>query len=126
MECNPEPKCFSEQICIKHRFKDKDAITLCYYLTNKLQEPHKKECHNLFIQIVSNFNLTPVKSENFLTDACNYLNKLIKIKDIFRRAFHLQKINISIPLPKMSNSNSITSALLGQTEAEYSFVSCLP
>lgn len=35
LECNPEPKCFPEQVCIKHRFKDKDAITLRYYLTNK-------------------------------------------------------------------------------------------
>lgn len=41
MECNPERKCFSEQVCIKPRLKDKDAITLYYYLTNKLQEPHK-------------------------------------------------------------------------------------
>lgn len=26
LECNPEPKCFSESVCIKHRFKDKDAL----------------------------------------------------------------------------------------------------
>lgn len=67
-----------------------------------------------------------MKSETFLTDLCSYLNKPTKIKGIFRKASHLQKINISILLSKTVKSNSMISTLLGETKGEHSSVISLP